>query len=155
MVKTSHHDTLGGFFINHPPIRKFQVDVVQSDHPLTRDMPESFVTIDEPYMIEVQHPSETQLLLTAELGPDNSAPVPDSFTTRTLRSRGMARLGLLDSLAALAKAAQPMSRSATATLPRAKPSPQWMPASRRPASNRLRSEHRGNPTPTCNCYETR
>ena len=74
MVKTSHHDTLGGFFINHPPIRKFQVDVVQSDHPLTRDMPESFVTIDEPYMIEVQHPSETQLLLTAELGPDNSAP---------------------------------------------------------------------------------
>ena len=28
MVKTSHHDTLGGFFLSHPPIRKFRVDVV-------------------------------------------------------------------------------------------------------------------------------
>ena len=74
MVKTSHHDTLGGFFINHPPIRKFRVDVVDPDHELTRDIPESFETIDEPYMIEVQHPSETQLLLTAELGPDDSPP---------------------------------------------------------------------------------
>lgn len=74
MVKTSHHDTLGGFFLSHPPIRKFRVDVVDSGHPLTRDMPESFETVDEPYMIEVQHPSETQLLLTAELGPDNSPP---------------------------------------------------------------------------------
>jgi len=74
MVKTSHHDTLGGFFLSHPPIRKFRVDVVNPDHRLTRDIPESFETIDEPYMIEVQHPSETQLLLTAELGPDDSPP---------------------------------------------------------------------------------
>ena len=74
MVKTSHHDTLGGFFISHPPIRKFRVDVVDPGHPLTRNMPESFETIDEPYMIEIQHPSETQLLLTAELGPDDSPP---------------------------------------------------------------------------------
>ena len=74
MVKTSHHDTLGGFFINHPPMRKFRVDVVKSDHALTRDMPESFETIDEPYMVEILHPSETQILLTAELGPDNSPP---------------------------------------------------------------------------------
>jgi type 1 glutamine amidotransferase len=74
MVKTSHHDTLGGFFLSHPPIRKFRVDVVDPSHPLTRDMPESFETVDEPYMVEIQHPSETQLLLTAELGPDNSPP---------------------------------------------------------------------------------
>ncbi|MEE8337009.1 MAG: hypothetical protein V3R95_03005, partial [Dehalococcoidia bacterium] len=25
MVKTDYHDTLGAFFINHPPIRKFRV----------------------------------------------------------------------------------------------------------------------------------
>lgn len=72
MVKTSHHDTLGGFFISHPPIHKFRVDVVDHKHPLAKDLPESFETIDEPYMIELQHPSETRLLLTAELGPDTS-----------------------------------------------------------------------------------
>ena len=74
MVKTSHHDTLGGFFLSHPPIRKMRVDVVDISHPLTRGLPKSFEVIDEPYMIEIQHPSETQLLLTAELGPDDSAP---------------------------------------------------------------------------------
>ena len=74
MVKSSHHDTLGGFFINHPPVRKFRVDVAAPGHDLTRDLPESFETIDEPYMIEVQHPAETELLLTTELGPDASPP---------------------------------------------------------------------------------
>lgn len=74
MVKTSHHDTLGAFFINHPPIRKFQVDVVDPGHPLTMDIPESFEVMDEPYMIEIQHLAETQLLLTAVLGPDDSPP---------------------------------------------------------------------------------
>ena len=74
MVKTSHHDTLGGFFINHPPIRKFRVDVVDPSHLLTRGLPKSFEVTDEPCMIEIQHPSDTQLLLTAELGPDDSPP---------------------------------------------------------------------------------
>ena len=74
MVKTSHHDTLGGFFLSHPPIRQFRVDVVDPSHTLTRDVPASFEVIDEPYMIEIQHPTETQLLLTAELGPDDSPP---------------------------------------------------------------------------------
>ena len=74
MVKASHHDTLGGFFISHPPVRKFRVDVVDPGHALMRDLPQSFETIDEPYMIEVQHPSETRLLLSAELGPDLSPP---------------------------------------------------------------------------------
>lgn len=74
MVKSSHHDTLGGFFLSHPPIRKMLVDVVDTSHPLTKDLPESFEVIDEPYMIEIQHPADTQLLLTAELGPDDSAP---------------------------------------------------------------------------------
>ena len=72
LVKASHHDTLGGFFLSHPPVRKFRVDIVDHKHPLMKDLPDSFETIDEPYMIEVQHPSETAMLLTAELGPDNS-----------------------------------------------------------------------------------
>lgn len=74
MERADHHDTLGGFFINHPPIRRFQVDVAAPRHALLRDVPESFETIDEPYMIEVRHPSETEMLLTAELGPDTSPP---------------------------------------------------------------------------------
>ena len=74
MVKAGHHETLGGFFINHPPIRKFEVNVGDTHDVFTRDLPESFETIDEPYMIEVQAPEETRVLLTAELGPDVSPP---------------------------------------------------------------------------------
>lgn len=74
MVKAGHHETLGGFFINHPPIRKFEVNVGDTHDIFTRDLPESFETIDEPYMIEVQAPEETRVLLTAELGPDVSPP---------------------------------------------------------------------------------
>ena len=75
MVKVDHHDTLGAFFISHPPIRKFQVDLTDPGHPLMKDVPESFETVDEPYMIEVMHP-DTQMLLTSKLGPD---PRPDDF----------------------------------------------------------------------------
>ncbi len=32
MVKSSHHATLGSFFLNHPPVRKFRVDVADPDH---------------------------------------------------------------------------------------------------------------------------
>ena len=70
MVKMGHHHTLGAFFISHPPVRKFRVDITDPGHPLMRDMPESFETVDEPYMIEVQHPDETEMLLTSALGPD-------------------------------------------------------------------------------------
>ena len=69
MVKMPYHDTLGGFFINHPPIRKFRVDLVDRKHPLTLGLPESFETIDEPYMVELQHPDSTEVLLTADWGP--------------------------------------------------------------------------------------
>jgi type 1 glutamine amidotransferase len=74
MVKTSHHETLGGFFINHPPIRRFRVDVTGRDGPLTRDLPASFEVIDEPYMIEVQQPQDVSMILTAELPGDPSPP---------------------------------------------------------------------------------
>lgn len=74
MVKTSYHDSLGGFFINHPPVRKFRVDIADTDHPLTQGLPDSFETVDEPYMIELQEPPACRPLLTAALGPDASPP---------------------------------------------------------------------------------
>ena len=36
MVKADHHKILGGFFLNHPPLRKFRVDVVNQQHILTK-----------------------------------------------------------------------------------------------------------------------
>lgn len=72
MVKLDHHEALGGFFINHPPVRRFDVDVKDAGDVLTRDLPTSFEVIDEPYMIEVQDPANSRVLLTAALGPDTS-----------------------------------------------------------------------------------
>lgn len=68
MVKMDYHNTLGGFFIHHPPIRKFQVELTDKQHPLTKGMPEVFETIDEPYMVELQAPESTEVLLTADWG---------------------------------------------------------------------------------------
>ncbi|MBI2765325.1 MAG: ThuA domain-containing protein [Chloroflexi bacterium] len=72
MVKSAHHEALGAFFINHPPVRRFQVNVADPQSPLAADVPESFEVIDEPYMIEVQDLAQSRVLLTAKLGPDNS-----------------------------------------------------------------------------------
>lgn len=74
MVKTSHHQTLGSFFLNHPPLRKFQVQVSDRQHAVTRDLPASFEVIDELYLIEVQEPSACRVLLTTELEKDPSPP---------------------------------------------------------------------------------
>jgi type 1 glutamine amidotransferase len=74
MLKLDHHTVLGGFFLNHPPIRRFRVDVGDASDTLTNGLPQSFEVTDEPYMIEVQEPSETRVLLTAEIGPDTSPP---------------------------------------------------------------------------------
>jgi type 1 glutamine amidotransferase len=74
MVKTSHHDTLGSFFLNHPPLRKFRVQVADREHVLTKDLPASFEVIDELYLIELQEPSACRVLLTTELEKDPSPP---------------------------------------------------------------------------------
>ena len=74
MIKHNHHRTMGGFFINHPPIKKFTVDVADTNHVLTQKLPASFDVVDEPYMIELQQPDETNIVLTAALGPDDSPP---------------------------------------------------------------------------------
>jgi hypothetical protein len=65
-VKTEHHALLGSYFLTHPPLRKFRVDVVE--HPLTTGLGSSFEVEDEPYFIELQHPASTKILLTADYG---------------------------------------------------------------------------------------
>ena len=74
MVKTSHHATLGSFFLNHPPLRKFRVHVTDREHVLTKALPASFEVIDELYLIELQEPSTCRVLLTTELDKDPSPP---------------------------------------------------------------------------------
>ncbi|MCC6756316.1 MAG: ThuA domain-containing protein [Solirubrobacterales bacterium] len=69
-LKLDHHEVLGGYFLTHPPIRKFTVDVGDAPDRLTRDLPASFEVIDEPYFVEIQDPEHTRILLTAEYGPD-------------------------------------------------------------------------------------
>ena len=63
MAKLPYHETLGGFFMTHPPIREMNVTVADHNHALTHNLPDSFFVKDEPYMIEVIHP-DTQILLT-------------------------------------------------------------------------------------------
>jgi uncharacterized protein len=72
MLKMAHHQTLGAFFLNHPPLCRFRVDVADRSHPLTRGVPDSFEVADELYMIELQQPSELHVLLTTQLEKDPS-----------------------------------------------------------------------------------
>jgi type 1 glutamine amidotransferase len=67
-VKTAHHALLGSFFLTHPPLCEFRVDVRPDDHPVTRGVGSSFSVIDEPYFIELQDPGATRILLTADYG---------------------------------------------------------------------------------------
>ena len=69
-VKSEHHALLGGYFLTHPPIRTFRVDVPDRDHPIVRGIGASFQVEDEPYFVELQDPASTRVLLTAEYGPD-------------------------------------------------------------------------------------
>jgi len=73
-VKTEHHALLGSFFLTHPPLCRFRVDVNDSDHPLTRGLAKSFEVEDEPYFIELQDPRSTRILLTADYGPGAVSP---------------------------------------------------------------------------------
>ncbi|HLZ70781.1 MAG TPA: ThuA domain-containing protein [Dehalococcoidia bacterium] len=74
MLKLEHHAVLGGYFLTHPPIRRFRVDVGDAPDQLTKGLPESFEVADEPYFIEVQDPSSTRVLLSAEYGPEAVSP---------------------------------------------------------------------------------
>jgi len=74
MVKGPHHATLGGFFLNHPPVRRFRVDVVDREHLITTEMPPSFEVTDELYLVELQDATTCHVLLTTELEKDPSPP---------------------------------------------------------------------------------
>jgi type 1 glutamine amidotransferase len=69
-VKAEHHALLGSYFLTHPPIREFRVQVADPNSPLTRGVGTSFTVEDEPYFVELQVPGATRILLTAEYGPD-------------------------------------------------------------------------------------
>jgi uncharacterized protein len=71
-VKTEHHALLGGYFLTHPAICRFRVEV--TEHPLTQGVATSFEVEDEPYFVELQDPASTQTLLTADYGPDAVSP---------------------------------------------------------------------------------
>jgi len=73
-VKAEHHALLGGYFLTHPPICEFRVEVKAPDHPLTRGLGSSFTVEDEPYFVELQDPASTQILLTADYGPGAVSP---------------------------------------------------------------------------------
>ena len=77
-VKTEHHGVLGSFFLTHPPLCTFAVDVV-SDHPITKGVRPSFEIEDEPYFIEIQHPETTTVLLTADYGANGAWPTVDAL----------------------------------------------------------------------------
>ena len=74
MVRLAHHDLLGAFFLNHPPIRKFKVRVEVPNHPLFEKLPEEFEVEDELYLIEPM--KDGNPLLSTELPVD---PSPDGF----------------------------------------------------------------------------
>ena len=73
MVKQDHHRALGAFFLNHPPLAAFTVNVVNSA--LTAGLPQSFDVQDEMYLIEVQDPN-VEVLLTTRMAKD---PSPEGF----------------------------------------------------------------------------
>src|SRR5205085_6270785 len=73
-VKAEHHALLGSYFLTHPPIREFRVEVRDRESPLTRGLGASFVVEDEPYFVELQDPGSTRILLTAEYGPSAVSP---------------------------------------------------------------------------------
>ncbi len=70
----THHEILGSFFLNHPPIRRFEVKVVDASHPITAGLPASFDVADELYLIEIT--GDCNVLLTTELPED---PSPEGF----------------------------------------------------------------------------
>jgi len=91
-VKTAHHAVLGSMFLTHPPICRIRVDV--AEHPLTAGIGGSFEVEDEPYFIELQDPSTTRVLLTADYGAAGAWPVVDQLypADTSLREDGKTRV---------------------------------------------------------------
>lgn len=66
-VKKNFHDTLGAFFMAHPPVHTFPVKVVDAQHPIMAGIPAEFSLADELYLIELQgNLHDYKILLTTE-----------------------------------------------------------------------------------------
>lgn len=93
-VKAEHHALLGSYFLTHPPICRFRVDVRDRDHPITRGLGSAFEVEDEPYFIELQDPGSTRILLTAEYGPGAVSPSIGTIypSDTSLQSDGKTRI---------------------------------------------------------------
>lgn len=78
-VKADHHALLGSFFLTHPPICHFDVDISPDPHPVTAGLSGSFRVHDEPYFIELQDPASTRVLLTADYGADGATSEVDAL----------------------------------------------------------------------------
>src|SRR5438270_7193841 len=93
-VKTEHHALLGSYFLTHPPICEFRVEVSAAVSPLTRGLGTSFVVEDEPYFVELQEPDSKQILLTADYGPGAAAPAIGTLypTDTSLQPDGQTRV---------------------------------------------------------------
>lgn len=76
--RMAHHELLGAFFLTHPPLCRFRVDVADTAHPITQGLGTGFMVEDEPYFIELRDPANTQILLTATYG--EAAISPDVIT---------------------------------------------------------------------------
>jgi len=107
MVRTGHHRTLGVCFLNHPPLRRFTVEVMpgaagrdRHTAALLRDVPDRFEVADELYLLEVLG-ADTEVLLRTDL-PDDVTPrgfgfaVPqDTSRMADGRSRALGTLRLV------------------------------------------------------------
>jgi type 1 glutamine amidotransferase len=81
MARGPHHDLLGCLFLNHPPIRRFRVDVSDVEHPITAKLPKSFEVEDELYLLALDAPDDCRVLLTtSDLAADDRAPREFGFT---------------------------------------------------------------------------
>lgn len=91
-VKTEHHAVLGSFFLTHPPLCKFRVDV--TEHPVTQGVGPSFDVEDEPYFIELQDPASTRILMTADYGQAAVSPIVGSLygSDTSLQADGKTRV---------------------------------------------------------------
>lgn len=68
-MKKFFHDVMGAFFMAHPPIHTFHVDVTEAGetHPLTAGLPSSFMLADELYLFELQGDlTDYNILLTTD-----------------------------------------------------------------------------------------
>jgi type 1 glutamine amidotransferase len=57
---------LGGYFLTHPPILEFTIQVDDTHHPITKDIP-SFTVVDELYVTDYD-PTSIKILLSATYG---------------------------------------------------------------------------------------